>query len=196
MADQFEETLANDFREFAKGEFDDVRVKVFLCGEGLDASRNIEDQTDSNLRAFLKVGIEREVKGTVVTLAEHKKLIDAYNAATEEPNPPRYSNLAEFELNLAQWADLIVLLPSSPGSIAELGMFAVHPKFARKLLIVFNEKYGRQSYIWNGPIKAAKPRGSTIVETDYSNATQVLETVVHRIRSEKSVMRTNQLLAE
>jgi hypothetical protein len=66
MADQFEERLANDFRDFAKGKFDDVRVKVFLCGEGLDASRNIEDQTNSNLRAFLKVGIEREVKGSVV----------------------------------------------------------------------------------------------------------------------------------
>jgi hypothetical protein len=196
MADQFEEKLATDFRDFAKGEFDDVRVKVFLCGEGLDASRKIEDQTDSNLRAFLKVGIEREVKGSVVTLAEHKKLIDAYNLATEEPTPARYSNLADFELNLAQWADLIVLLPSSPGSIAELGMFAMHSKFARKLLIVFNEKYGRQSYIWNGPIKAAKPRGSTIVETDYTNTAQVLETVIDRIRSEKSVIRTNQLLAE
>ncbi len=196
MADQFEQTLADDFRDFAKGELDDVRVKVFLCGEGLDASRNIEDQTDSNLRAFLKVGIEREIKGSVVTLAEHKKLIDAYNMAIEEATPPQYSNLAEFELHLARWADLIVLLPSGAGSIAELGMFAVHPKFARKLLIVFDKRHGHQSYIWNGPIRAAKPRGSTVVESDYTNTVEILETVVHRVRSEKSVIRTNRLLAE
>jgi hypothetical protein len=75
-------------------------------------------------------------------------------------------------------------------------MFAVHPKFARKLLIVFNEEYGRQSYIWNGPIKATRPRGSTIVETDYKNLARVLETVVHRIREEKSIKRSNHLLAE
>lgn len=196
MANQFEQRLADDFRDFVKGELDEVVVKVFLCGQGLDPSRKIEEQIDSNLRAYLKVGIEREVKGSVVTLAEHKKLIDAYDSATEETNPPRYTNLTEFELHLAQWADIIVILPSSPGSIAELGMFAVHPKFARKLLILFNEEYGRNSYIWNGPIKAAKPRGSTIVETSYKNLTHMLETVVHRIREEKSIKRSNQLLAE
>jgi hypothetical protein len=196
MADQFEQTVANDFGNFVKGKFDDVRVKVFLCGQGLDTSRNIEDQTDSNLRAYLKVGIEREVKGSVVTLAEHKKLVDAYNVATQEPSPARFSNLTDFELHLALFADLIVILLNSPGSIAELGMFAVHPKFARKLMIVFDEKYGRQSYIWNGPIKAAKPRGSTIVEADYANVVHVLEKVVDRIREEKSIIRSNQLLAE
>lgn len=196
MANQFERKLAEDFHQFVRGSLDDIQVKVFLCGEALDASRTIEDQTASNVRAYLKVGIEREVRGSVVTLAEHKQLIDAYNRATEDPDPPRYSNLTDFELQLANWADLIVILPSSPGSIAELGMFAVLPKFTPKMLILFDKQYGRGSYIWNGPIKAARPRGSIIVEADYKNLELILQTIVERVREKKSIKRSNKLLGE
>jgi hypothetical protein len=180
MADQFEQKLAADFQQFVAGQLDDTQVKVFLCGEALDPSSKIEDQTASNLRAYLKVGIEREVKGSVVTLAEHKKLIDAYNGS--EGDPPKFANLTDYELNLALWADLIVILPSSPGSIAELGMFAVLPKYTPKLLVIFNTQFGRSSYIWNGPIKASRPRGSIIVETDYAELEGVLQTIVERVR--------------
>ena len=194
MADKFEQKLAEDFQQFVSTDHDDVRVKVFLCGEAFDSSRRIEDQTDSNLRAYIKVGIEKEVKGCTVTLAEHKELVDAYNLATGDP--PKHVNLTDFELELAHWADLIVILPSSPGSIAELGMFAVLPKFTPKMLILFDRKYGRSSYIWNGPIKAARPRGSTVVETDYKDLDQVLRAVVERVREKKSIKRSNKLLAE
>ncbi len=199
MADEFDKKLAEDFQHFVSGNLDDIRVKVFLCGEALDSSKTIEDQTGSNLRAYLKVGIEREVKGCVVTLAEHTPLVEAYNRGAKEglaPGPPQHSNLTDFEIELANWADLIVILPSSPGSIAELGMFAVLTKFTPKLLILFDQKFGRGSYIWNGPIKAARPRGSTVVEMDYKNLDQVLEAVVERVRAKKSIKRTNKLLGE
>lgn len=196
MANKFEQKLADDFQQFVSGSFDEVRVKVFLCGEGLDSSRAIEAQAGSNLRAYLKVGIEGNVKGCVVTLAEHKQLVEAYNRATEDADPPKHLNLTDFELELANWADLIVILPSSPGSIAELGMFAVLPKFTSKLLVLFDQKYGRSSYIWNGPIKAARRRGSTIVETDYKNLEDVLKTVVEQVHEKKSIKRSNKLLSE
>lgn len=194
MADKFEQTLAEDFQQFVRVDHDDVRVKVFLCGEALDSSRTIEEQTGSNLRAYIKVGIEKEIKGCVVTLAEHKRLVDAYNVATGDP--PKHGNLTDFELELAHWADLIVILPSSAGSIAELGMFSVLPKYTPKLLILFDQRHGYGGYIWNGPIKAARPRGSTVVETDYQNLEEVLRTVVERVREKKSIKRSNKLLGE
>ena len=121
MANPFEQRLADDFYQFVKGDFDDEEVKVFICGQGLDESLAIEEQVNTNLRAYLKVNVEKQVKGCIVTLAEHKKLIDAYSRAVGEPkNPLRNSNLTDFELQLANWADVIVILPSSAGSIAEL----------------------------------------------------------------------------
>jgi hypothetical protein len=196
MADQFEKRLSDDFYQFVKGDFDDEEVKVFLCGQGLDESLNIEDQIETNVRAYLKVHIERQVKGCIVTLAEHKKLIDAYaRAIGEKDASDHYANLTDYELQLANWADLIVILPSSAGSIAELGMFAVAKKITPKLLIFFDQTYGIQSYIWNGPIRAAAPRGSKVVVTEYKNVDQILETVVRRVRDEKSIKRSNKLLA-
>ena len=194
MADTFEKKLAEDFFQFAKGDYDDIQVKVFLCGEALDPLRTIEDQQHSNLRAYLKVKMEEQVKGCTVTLAEHKKLIDAYTEATAEPEG--YANLTDYELVLARWENIIIILPSSAGSIAELGMFAVLPKFTPKLLIFFDQSHGFLSYLWNGPVKAAAPRGSKVVVTDYKNVEQILETVVRRVRYAKSIKRSNKLLAE
>jgi len=195
MANEFDQKLAEDFYQFVKGDFDDEKVKVFLCGQGLDETRKIEEQMDTNVRAYLKVKVEQQVKGCIVTLAEHKKLIDAYSRAIEEPEALRHANLTDYELQLAHWADLIVILPSSPGSIAELGMFAVASKqITPKLLIFFDPTHGLQSYIWNGPIRAARPRGSRVVVTDYKNVDQILETVVGLVRDEKSIKRSNKLL--
>jgi|SRR5580698_1027123 hypothetical protein len=197
MPDRFEQRLAEDFFQFVKGNLDDEEVKVFLCGQGLDETHKIEDQTDSNIRAFLKVKIEEQVKGCKVTLAEHKNLIDAYSRAIGEGDGPKYSNLTDYELQLAHWADLIVILPSSAGSIAELGMFAVSKQIAPKLLIFFDQTYGLKSYIWNGPIRAATgpTRGARVVVTEYKNIDQILDTVIHRVRDEKSTKRSNKLLA-
>jgi hypothetical protein len=196
MPDQFEQRFAEGFYQFVKGDLDDEEVKVFLCGEGLDESRKIEDQTDSNIRAFLKVKIEEQVKGCKVTLAEHKKLIEAYSRAIGEIGGPQYENLTDYELQLAHWADLVVILPNSAGSIAELGMFAVAKQIAPKLLIFFDQTYGLKSYIWNGPIRAAcaPTRRSQVVVTEYKNVGQILDTVVRRVRQEKSTKRSNKLL--
>jgi hypothetical protein len=60
MADEFNRKLADDFQEFVKGNLDDVQVKVFLCGEALDSSKKIEDQTDTNLRAYLRWDLRRK----------------------------------------------------------------------------------------------------------------------------------------
>lgn len=196
MADRFEQRLAEDFCQFVKGDFDDEEVKVFICGQGLDAARKIEDQTDLNVRAFLKVNLEAQVKGCVVTLAEHQKLIEAYSRAIgAADNTQQYPNLTDYELQLAHWADLIVILPSSAGSIAELGMFAVSNTITPKLLIFFDQSFGIQSYIWNGPIRAASARKSRIVVTEYKHVDQILETVACRVRDEKSIKRSSKLLA-
>jgi hypothetical protein len=65
-----------------------------------------------------------------------------------------YDNWMEFEADLAQVCQLIILFCESEGSIAELGTFAGIDEIARRLLIFLDSKnHLKQSYINHGPIK-------------------------------------------
>lgn len=67
---------------------------------------------------------------------------------------PVFINIAEFELILSDLADCVVLIPESPGSIAELGYFSALEKTREKLLVVTDLKFqGDESFLSLGPIE-------------------------------------------
>lgn len=64
-----------------------------------------------------------------------------------------FSNLLEFEDYLAALAACVVIIVESPGSIAELGSFAVMAHLSQKLLVVCEEVHQRRpSFISKGPL--------------------------------------------
>ena len=64
-----------------------------------------------------------------------------------------YRDLVSFESHLAELSSVIVLILESPGSIAELGLFAAIDEFKKKLLVfVETEHYKSSSFIKLGPI--------------------------------------------
>ena len=64
-----------------------------------------------------------------------------------------YEDLLIFERDLAELSSLTVLFSESPGSIAELGSFAVLNTIQERLLIVMHQDdTHRSSFIWRGPI--------------------------------------------
>lgn len=66
-----------------------------------------------------------------------------------------YNDLLEFEKDLAQLCDLVLLFSESYGSVAELGSFAMLEEIAERLLVVIDDKnFGNGSFIDHGPIKA------------------------------------------
>lgn len=76
-----------------------------------------------------------------------------------------YSNLLEFEQDLAELSALTVLFSESPGSIAEFGSFSVLKNIQDRLLVVMHQEDSyKESFIWRGPalyLKAlAKEKGA------------------------------------
>ena len=68
-----------------------------------------------------------------------------------------YSSLLLFEKDLAELSILTILFSESPGSIAELGSFAVLENIQRRLLVVMHQDDTHQeSFIWRGPISYLK----------------------------------------
>lgn len=64
-----------------------------------------------------------------------------------------YQDLLGFERDLAELSSLTVLFSESPGSIAELGSFAVLNTIQERLLVVMHQEDAHQkSFIWRGPV--------------------------------------------
>ena len=63
-----------------------------------------------------------------------------------------YQDLLRFERDLAELSALTVIFSESPGSIAELGSFAVLKTIRDRLLVVVHESDAhKESFIWRGP---------------------------------------------
>lgn len=68
-----------------------------------------------------------------------------------------YDDLIEFEKDIAHLCKAIVLFVESPGSIAELGSFAVIPEITEKLIVFVHSDYsGATSFVSLGPLKRIK----------------------------------------
>ncbi len=64
-----------------------------------------------------------------------------------------YIDLIEFEKDIAQICELVILFSESPGSFTELGSFSVFREICEKLLLVIQGKFlSRPSFITQGPI--------------------------------------------
>lgn len=67
---------------------------------------------------------------------------------------PIFINIAEFEALLSDLADCVLIIPESPGSIAELGYFSALEETRKKLLVVTDLKFqGDESFLSLGPIE-------------------------------------------
>ncbi len=69
---------------------------------------------------------------------------------------PFFVNIAEFETLISELADCVVIIPESPGSIAELGYFSGHKSIRSKILVVNDLQFqGEPSFLNLGPIEIA-----------------------------------------
>ncbi len=60
----------------------------------------------------------------------------------------------QMEAELAELADIVIVIVESPGTFAELGAFALSDELRAKLLPIVDQKYkGQESFIMTGPIR-------------------------------------------
>lgn len=68
-----------------------------------------------------------------------------------------YSNLLEFEKDMAQICELVLLIAEGAGSFVELGSFSIVDEIKEKLLLIIRQKFlSARSYILLGPVAALK----------------------------------------
>jgi hypothetical protein len=120
---------------------------LFVCGGPSDVTSEIP----KSLRdAFLRV----HAKG----LFGDKDAIVAEGVQIFAPHGP-YGDFLEFEADLAQISDVVVLFSEGSGSFSELGAFAIVKEIAERLIVVIDDRhYNEDSFIRLGPILSLSNR--------------------------------------
>lgn len=116
------------------------RRLIFLCGGPVDSGR----------QSFRK----KLLKYAQTSLHDFRFFL-AEDAARDifAHGHPFFVNIAEFETLISALADCVVVIPESPGSIAELGYFSAYKLIRDKTLVVNDLKFqGDQSFLNLGPI--------------------------------------------
>ncbi len=160
-------------------QIEDTPVDVLVLGPSVDA-----DRLDAPAR-LRKALLERCRASGASVKGEHKELIQEAEKRLGEGH-----NLCLYEVTLAQEVDLIVIIPASPGSLAELGLFASEPNAAHKTIILFSRKYrdDEDSYIMQGPKKVFEMGRARIEYVDYgkpNKAWRYVESAIEQVRALK-----------
>ncbi|WP_452002332.1 hypothetical protein [Azospirillum largimobile] len=167
-------------------------INIFLAGPFIKPSEPMpegEGITPAHkARYSLFHRINRD-EGISPSLGEHKDLLEVGTSAFKA-----LSNAHVAELLIAKdHCDAIIILPSSPGSFCEIGLFANYEEICRKMLIIVDERFkDAESYFSLGPLKEAGSNYSEIEFCDYENIDKMWEissTFIEKIRNKKMIAR-------
>ncbi len=100
-------------------------------------------------------------------------------------------NLTRAEEHIARNSHIIVIIPASAGSLAELGYFALQKHLCPRMVILFHKKFlkERDTYIAQGPKRAAIQSRAVVRYIDYRNTSKawsILRREIDNARAEKA----------
>src|SRR3989338_7401627 len=128
----------------------EMSISVFLCGKRPDS--------EGGEREKIKKMLEARTYGSGIDVYYPEDIFE------ELLRSGKSQNLLDLENFLADSVHVVVILPESPGSFAELGAFANSPALKDKLLVLLDAKYKKdRSFINLGPLKYLKEKTSSIV---------------------------------
>jgi hypothetical protein len=143
---KFEDKLIAEFQDFEHEKFHVAFMppKVFLCGGEVDVKAVVPKSLRDRLIGHFSAH-EDELHHSRIQAEDFK---DYFKEGA-------YSDLLEFETDIANIATLIVICLESPGSLVELGLFCMATTTtASKLLIIApqEELADEDSFIFLGPL--------------------------------------------
>lgn len=153
------EKLENDI-EKAK-----TQLMIFLAGPSIKPTEEPADELVAN-KARFNLFNRIQKQGDICTIGEHKALISIY-----EKHYKTIANLAIAEFShVTDKGDGVIILPSSPGSFCELGMFAISDSVCAKMLILMDRDHkNTPGYPYLGPAIMAKYYGAELQYVDYKD---------------------------
>lgn len=156
---------------------------IFLCGGKLR-----ESQTDppSHLRELIYDCLKARNPDVFNRVCLAEKVFD--HLKDDFNHHGLYSNLIDLEKDLANLANLVVIVIESPGAIAELGAFSAIDSIRKKLLVFVREDhFNTGSFIKWGPLKFLQSYNEDVVRP-YAWVTEAPSSdVVHPIKCADSV---------
>jgi hypothetical protein len=186
-------TAIGDFEERVANRIAEARLNVFVCGPAVDdASGARSKEPGACVRLFVSERISKA--GHSYIWGEH---LPSKGGAGEVAWIRRFDDAnKEIMFALHNNTDLVVIFPSSSGSLAELGAFCMHDKISPKLLIIFDRRYrGDKGFVVKALGKAARSRKASIHFKDYgkpSSVWQVVRREIERTRMLKTVRMTHE----
>lgn len=144
---------------------------TFICGGPVDISAT-SNHSIRNMFMNLSAGMSDKSEG--FTLAENFK--DWQTG---------YSNLADFENDIASLASVIVVILESPGALAELGLFFANPELRRKMVVVVHRAHhASESFIKFGllsPLETERQESVLVYEIDNKKIDEIEKDEVKEI---------------
>jgi hypothetical protein len=168
--------VAEEVEEFASEYISSMKPQILLLGPPIN-----ETGEGAKLRKELS---NRCWALGISVLAEHNEI-----EAAGKKIFATAKNLARWEILVAIKSRLVIIIPDSPGSFAELGAFAQHKDICPRMVILFDKKYETDdSYIQRGPRRAAEERHATVIFDKYSEVETIWQKVSKLILMEKARM--------
>jgi hypothetical protein len=142
-----------------------TRLTIFLAGPSIQPGVEPADDLFAN-KARYKLFEYIKKGGDFCTLGEHRDLIEI-----GAEHFGKIANLALTEIaHVTNNGDGVIILPSSPGSFCELGMFANSDNISSKMLILMDKKYEEEpGYPYLGPTVMARFYGAQFKYIDYED---------------------------
>lgn len=161
MLRNFDDSVLSEYIGHLKEDAKRIKINVLLLGPGTN-----KEKQGAKLRKYISRKCNRKSERNAI-YGERKDLIEAFQKAI------KYSDLCTYELHLVKnWANAIIIIPDSAGSLVELGLFALEDNIHPKTLVLFSNKYNphdEPDFISLGP-KQSYTNGRAFIETvDYGD---------------------------
>ncbi|MCK4644026.1 retron St85 family effector protein [bacterium] len=160
-------------------------IEIMLCGKSLEKNNSVRkkifDLLDREriLSSFHDFFIQGKKKGVLIKsiyLPEKEFKEELYGKLSYR------FDLLNFENQLAELIDIVIIVLESPGAIAELGAFANHEILNKKLIVVVSREHIRdKSFIIKGPIRYLKKNKlNQVIYTDYDKINSSIITRIYK----------------
>jgi hypothetical protein len=147
---------------------------VFLAGPFIEPDDEAKSNYSSAAMLRFRLFHLLSAAGYEISLGEYRELIESYKGELGE-----HHNSAVAELDHAQQsASLVVMIPDSPGSFAEIGAFSIKGDICEKMIILSDVNHQTSTgYLNTGPVACAKSLGSEVLYIDFNNVAACFDAV-------------------
>lgn len=167
MKNKILKVLAGEIKNSIFAPWYSYKTKLFLCG----ASLNDKEKLRHRLDLIFKL---------VHPLKYHYEIIYPENIFDELLTGPAKENLLTLENMLVESVDIVIVIPESPGSFAELGAFVNNEKLREKIICLRDEKFKKdKSFLNYGPMQLIKnSKKGKLITIDYTLLPEIPQSFV------------------